>query len=192
LNYSYLATGNDSACTYTPGYNLKQAVPGVRAENCFVDSANPAANSNINGLPIAVDPAGPYTVDNNGNYLQGQSLKGSVLPYSPPHKISGSVSYTFKFEPGDLTLAAVENWHAAFYDNLFATSEWLVPAGKTTDFRVTWASHSGRYQIIGSVSNAFNENVWTAYTTLPPGNAYYAYNSLQPPRVFSVELRAKF
>jgi iron complex outermembrane receptor protein len=196
VNYSYLNTSNDSECTYTPGFNQVEVTPGnpenVKAANCFVDSANPAANSTINGQSVSVRPAGPYTVDNNGNWLQGQNLKGSVLPYSPTHKVSANVSYTLKFEPGDLTLSAVENWHSAFYDNLFATSEWLVPEGKTTDFRVTWTSRNRHYTVIGTVSNAFNENVWTAYTTLPPGNAYYAFNSLQPPRVFSVELRYKF
>jgi outer membrane receptor protein involved in Fe transport len=67
-----------------------------------------------------------------------------------------------------------------------------VPEGDTADFRVTWSAASKRYQIIGSVTNAFNKNVLTAYSTLPPGNAYYAYNSLQPPRIFTVELRYHF
>ncbi|HLZ83413.1 MAG TPA: hypothetical protein VKQ54_07575, partial [Caulobacteraceae bacterium] len=93
---------------------------------------------------------------------------------------------------GDLTLSGVENYHSSFYDNLFSTQEWKVPPGETTDFRITWAAHSGRYQVIGTVSNAFNGNVLTAYSTLPPSNAYYAYNNLENPRIFTVEVRYHF
>ena len=198
LNYSYLHTSNDTPCTFGGSAGTGQAAilsgPGKSTEsNCFVDSANPAAGTTVNGQALSgVNPAGPYLSDNSGNTLQGQSLKGDTLPYSPNHKVSASVSYTFPFEPGDLTLSGVWNWHSAFYDNLFATQEWLVRGGQTSDFRITWASHSGKYQVIGSVANAFNSNVLTAYTTLPPGNAYYAFDELQPPRVFSVELRYKF
>jgi outer membrane receptor protein involved in Fe transport len=192
VNYSYLGTSNDTPCTFTPGFNLQQAVPGVtHAENCFVDSANPAADSVVNGQAINAQPAGPF-LGSGPSRLQGQSLKGNVLPYSPQHKVSFNGSYTFKFEPGDLTFAAVYNWHSSFYDNLFTTPEWLVPSGDTADFRVTWSAASKRYQIIGSVTNAFNKNVLTAYSTLPPGNAFYAYNALQPPRIFTVELRYHF
>ena len=85
------------------------------------------------------------------------------------------------------------NWHSQFYANLFATKSWLVPSGHTTDFRGTWASHSGR-------STRSSDRSPTPSTTtcsrpaspLPPGNAYYAYNSLQPPRIFTLELRYKF
>lgn len=200
LNYSYLVTSNDSNCTFTGTPTLASSNPlyedaaywtNLKETGCYVDAANPNAVTDVNGVALTgVKPVGPYFPSTPNN--QPQSLHGDPLPYSPPHKVAANVSYTFNFEPGDLTLAGVWNWHDAFYDNLFPTQAWLVPAGQTTDFRITWASHGGRYQVIGSVSNAFNANVWISHQSLPPGNGYYGYNELQAPRIFSVELRYKF
>ncbi len=53
------------------------------------------------------------------------------------------------------------------------------------------AAHSEQVlQIIGTVSNAFNALVETAYTTLPPSNAYYAYNNLEDPWMLLLEASA--
>jgi outer membrane cobalamin receptor len=138
-----------------------------------------------------VKPVGPPILA-SGALNQPQTLKGNDLPYSPAHKISANVSYTFQFAPGDLTFSAVENFHTSYYDSLFSTQLWHVNDGETTDFRITWAAKNGRYQVIGSVTNAFDALVETAYTTLPPSNAYYAYNNLEPPRIFTLELRYHF
>ena len=139
----------------------------------------------MNGQTLTgVHPVGPEIAGN-----QPQSLQGNALPYSPQHKISANISYTFRFAAGNLTLSGVENYHSSFYDNLFSTQEWLVPSGNTTDFRITWAGSNDKYQIIGTVSNAFNNLVLTAYSTLPPSNAYYAYNNLENPRIFTLEFR---
>ena len=182
LNYSYLKAVNDTACVITgSGVTLTET-------NCFIDSANPLAASVVNGLTLTgVNPVGPQIAGN-----QPQSLKGATLPYSPVHKISANINYTFKFAAGNLTLSAVENYHSSFYDNLFPTQEWKIPGGDTTDFRVTWASSNGRYQVIGTCSNAFNNIVLTGYSTLPPSQAYYATDSLQEPRIFTVEMRYHF
>ena len=186
FNYSYLSAVNDTNCTVTgSGDNI------VR-NNCFIDSANPGAATNVNGQALTgVKPVGPPIIV-AGLPNQPQSLQGNALPYSPANKISANVSYTFKFQPGDLTFSAVENYHTSYYDSLFSTQEWLVQNGYSTDFRITWAAHSGKYQIIGTVSNAFNALVETAYTTLPPSNAYYAYNSLEDPRIWTLEVRYHF
>jgi outer membrane receptor protein involved in Fe transport len=182
VNYSYLHAINDTECVVTgSGATLNE-------QNCFIDSANPLAVEVVNGQHLTgVHPVGPEIAGN-----QPQSLKGNPLPYSPEHKVSFNANYTFNFPAGDLTFSVLENYHASFYDNLFATQQWLVPSGDTTDFRVTWNASNKRYSIIGSVTNAFDHIVLTAYSTLPPSNAYYAYNSLQDPRIFSLEFRYHF
>jgi iron complex outermembrane receptor protein len=200
VNYSWLKTGNDTACQVkgTPpsaasGLDPNNALnwTGLQEFGCYVDAANPNAVDTVNGIQLTgVNPTGPFFPGTP--HSQPQSLKGNPLPYSPEHKVSFNGSYTFKFDPGDLTLSAVFNWHAQFYDNLFTTQQWLVPSGDTTDFRVTWSASNKRYQVIGTVTNAFNNNVWISHTTLPPGNGYYAFNGLAPPRIFSVELRYHF
>ncbi len=182
LNYSYLKAVNDTNCVVSgSGASLVET-------NCFIDAANPLGATVVNGQTLTgVHPVGPVIAGN-----QPQSLKGNPLPYSPEAKISANISYTFKFQAGNLTLSAVENYHSSFYDNLFSTQEWQVPSGESTDFRITWAATGGRYQIIGTCSNAFNALVETAYSTLPPSNAYYAYNNLEDPRIFTLEFRYHF
>jgi outer membrane receptor protein involved in Fe transport len=200
VNFSYLNTTNDTACVVTgtppaagPGIDPNNATlwTNFHATGCYVDAANPNAATNVNGVTLTnVNPVGPFFPSTPNN--QPQSLKGNPLPYSPPFKVGVNLAYTFHFDPGDLTASAVWNWHDAFYDNLFSTQQWLVPHGQTTDFRITWASSNKRYQVIGTISNAFNSNVWISHTSLPPGNGYYAYNEFQPPRIFAVELRYHF
>ena len=58
--------------------------------------------------------------------------------------------------------------------------------------RVSWTGASKHYEIIGTVSNLFNKEIQTAVTTLPPNQNFYQLLSLQPPRVFTVEVRYHF
>jgi len=122
----------------------------------------------------------------------GQDLAGNSLPGSPKHKIAVSVSYTFDFEPGDLTLSVVEDWHDSFYSALFNNPNWFVKGAAQTNARVSWISTSKNYEIIGSVNNLFDKEIPTARTTLPPNQNFYQLLSLQPPRVFTLELRYHF
>ena len=103
-----------------------------------------------------------------------------------------SVSYTFDFEPGDLTLSVVEDWHDSFYSALFNNPNWFVKGAAQTNARVSWISTSKNYEIIGSVNNLFDKEIPTARTTLPPNQNFYQLLSLQPPRVFTLELRYHF
>ena len=145
---------------------------------CFVDSSDPT------GVAQGAKP-----VAGAGG---AQSIVGNVLPDSPEHKIGANVSYTWRFEPGNLTLSATENWHTDFYYSLFDNPNWLTPGGATTDLRVSWRGASTRYEIIGTVTNLFNAEVPTSVNTLPPNQDFYHILALQPPRVASIEVRYHF
>jgi iron complex outermembrane receptor protein len=145
---------------------------------CFVDSSDPM------GLQPGAQPV--------PGQAGAQDLAGNRLPGSSRHKISASVSYTFNFEPGDLTISVVEDWHSSFYNALFNNPNWFVKDGARTDARVSWVSESRNYEIIGSVTNLFDKEIRTGITTLPPNQNFYQLLSLQPPRVWTVELRYHF
>lgn len=150
----------------------------IKEACCFVDSSDPTA-----------EQSGANPVPGQGG---AQSLAGNRLPGSPKHKIAVSASYTFEFEAGDLTLSVVEDWHSSYYNSLFNNPNWFVKGGARTDARISWESASKNYEIIGSVTNLFDKEIQTAFSTLPPNQNFYQILYLQPPRVWTVELRYKF
>jgi iron complex outermembrane receptor protein len=145
---------------------------------CFADSSDPGA----------VQPGSKPVAGQGG----AQDLAGNRLPGSPRHKISANVAYTFNFTPGDLTLSVVEDYHSSFYNSLFNNPHWFVKDGAQTNVRASWTSASKNYEIIGSISNLFDKEIPTAVTTLPPNQNFYQLLSLQPPRVYTLELRYHF
>jgi iron complex outermembrane receptor protein len=150
----------------------------IKKACCFADSSDPSA----------LQP-GAQPVPGQGG---AQDLAGNRLPGSPKHKIAASVSYTFNFEPGALTVSVVEDYHSSFYNSLFNNPHWYVKDGAETNARVSWTAASKNYEIIGSVRNLFDKEIPTAVTTLPPNQNFYELLSLQPPRVFTIELRYHF
>jgi iron complex outermembrane recepter protein len=158
-------------------FNYSYSNSRITKACCFVDSSDPSA----------VQP-GAKPVGAGG----GQSLVGNTLPDAPEHKISANVNYTFHFAPGSLTLSATEDWHSDFYYALFNNPHWLTPGGAETDLRVQWTSASKRYDIIGTVTNLFDAEIPTSFQTLPPNQNFYQILALQPPRVFTAELRYHF
>jgi len=150
----------------------------IKKACCYVDSSDPSAVQ-PGAKPVAGAPG-------------AQSLEGNRLPGSSKHKIAVSASYTFEFEPGDLTLSVVEDYHSSYYNSLFNNPNWFVKGAARTDARVSWTSSSKNYEIIGSVTNLFDKEIQTAVTTLPPNQNFYQLLSLQPPRVYTLELRYNF
>ncbi|MES2897265.1 MAG: TonB-dependent receptor [Pseudomonadota bacterium] len=150
----------------------------IRKACCFADSSD----------PTGAQP-GAKPVPGQGG---AQDLKGNRLPGSSKHKITVAASYTFEFEPGDLTVSVIEDYHSSFYSSLFNNPNWFVKGGARTDARISWASAEKNYEIIGSVTNLFDKEIRTSVATLPPNQNFYQLLYLQPPRVWSVELRYKF
>jgi hypothetical protein len=121
LNYSDLNATNDTFCLVTGS----PAHHDLHEAGCYIDFANPRAANIVNGLALTgVNRVGPLI-----GGAQPQSLKGNPLAYSPSHQVSANISYTFKFQTADLTLAGVWNWRSQFYDHPFSAQEWLALGG---------------------------------------------------------------
>ncbi|MES2087328.1 MAG: TonB-dependent receptor [Pseudomonadota bacterium] len=209
-NYEGLQTLNGRVTQVSPPIIINELVniPKSRAygveletrwapvENLLIMANYAYINNKIKEACCFVDFSDPMGVQPGANPVPGQAgaqnLAGNRLPGSPRHKIAASVSYTFNFEPGDLTVSVVEDWHSSFYNSLFNNPHWFVKGAAQTNARVSWTSSSKSYEIIGSVRNLFDKEIPTAFTTLGPNNNFYELLSLQPPRVWTLEVRYNF
>lgn len=152
---------------------------------CFNDSADPL------GVQPNAQPVGP--LDANGN--QPQDLKGSMLPRTIPHKLSLSASYDVDLGGnGDMTLSGTYAWQDSTYHSIFNRSYTESPDFAQVDLIAVWRSPSDKYRIIGSVKNLFDEEGYdSASGDLVISNSTVAQTyGYTPPRIFGVELQARF
>ncbi len=161
-NYSFLDTEITDAC-------------------CVVDAANPRGalyNPNV------------VAIDDDDNALQ--RLDGNEVPFSPEHKIALNATYTFFMESGELSFSVTENIRTGSYYTVFNTPDYEMPGYDTTDFRVRWLDANDRFSIIGTVSNAFDEEAVQSFTTTSPATSRQQTIGLQPPRIYAVEFQYRF
>jgi iron complex outermembrane receptor protein len=134
-----------------------------------------------------------------------QSVKGSPLPEAPRNKVAFSAAYTWRFDPGSLTLAGSYSWRDVQDGTVFNRSYDNAPSWDDVDLRLTWAANHDRYELIGFVKNALNSNQYEAAnggvgllgnavsaTTATRGLNEENVYTLAPPRTFGVEVRYKF
>jgi len=127
-----------------------------------------------------------------------QKINGATVPESPANKISLNGNYTFKFDPGNLTLSITYAWKDATYDSIFNRPYNLAPAYDQVDFRITWTDAKDRYTVFVYGKNVFNtlgyDGVAGALLTAQSGVAYANHETfgLTPPATFGVEFQFRF
>ncbi len=181
LTYAYNDTAIDSSCAASSA----QVLPGVFPANCFTDAND----------PYGVAPGAQNRQREAASLETLQSVKGNPLPQAPRNKVAFNTNYTFDFDPGDLTLSGSWIWKDKSYAGIFARSYDEAPSWSQTDFRLTWAGHNDRYEVIGYLKNAFNQRGYEAAATgVPVGQAQLANNSysLTAPQLYGIEFHYKF
>ena len=89
--------------------------------------------------------------------LQGQTLKGNILPGSPKNKIAINGLYTTNFADGakiDWSLSYF--WQDIAYSSIFNRPYTEIPAWDQWDGRASWTSADRRFTLIGFVKNIFD------------------------------------
>ncbi len=172
---------------------------------CFYDPADPSAL-----LPGAKPKGG--TAVSNGVLLVFQDLKGSQLFQSPENKFAVNGNYTFEFDAGSLILSGTYTWTDKTIYQPFNDPAFQVPSYGTADFRALWKDGKDRYQLIGFVKNAFDEQGFTSTGSTNPtavfanpnpgltvGSSTYLRQTgvaitrgLIQPRTYGVEVQYKF
>lgn len=132
-------------------------------------------NPEIGDSPALVHALDPFALDSQAVALgaaasctgvgchgvQGQNLKGNILPFSPKNKVAVNGTYTWHMEDGasiDTSLSYF--WQDVSYSSIFNRPYTEIPAWDQTDGRITWTSADGNISLIGFVRNMFDQVVY--------------------------------
>ena len=152
--------------------------------------------------------ADPIVDTSSGSSLP-KSIVGAQLPLSPENSMTLSTDYTFRPSFGPLTLTANYNWIEHSYAGLFNTDYYREPSYSNLNLSALWTEPGGRFTVLASVKNVLDEDQVESVT---PGLRYVPGTlgapqvandpnplavtskniALAPPRIATIELRAKF
>ncbi|MEP6967497.1 MAG: TonB-dependent receptor, partial [Pseudomonadota bacterium] len=156
---------------------------------CYVDAAD------TGGTQPGARPVGTF----DGSTFQ--AVDGNPLPQAPENKVAFNATYTFVFNPGDLTFSGTYIWKDHSFGSIFTRNYYEAPSWDQVDLRATWSGNHDRYEIVLFVKNVFNTLGYDAAPTLGfdidepvgggPGIVATSYD-LTPPRLYGAELHIKF
>jgi iron complex outermembrane receptor protein len=93
--------------------------------------------------------------------VQGQSLDGNILPFSPKHKAALNATYTWDMTDGStIDLSGSYFWQDIAYSSVFNRSYTKIPSWDQVDARLSWTSSGGDITVIGFVRNLLDEIVY--------------------------------
>jgi iron complex outermembrane receptor protein len=161
--------------------------------------------SSMNGVCVedAADPAGALPDTNSSGCKQTtpgvtlQNLTGRQLPQSPPNKVTLNGQYTFKFDPGSLTLSATYVWKDASFDSVFDEPLSRAPSYSQVNLRAYWEDAKDRYTAIFFIDNVLNQLAYNdATNTLvsPAGSPeqFVSVRGLVQPFTIGGEIQVRF
>jgi iron complex outermembrane recepter protein len=160
---STVTTGFELETMWYPTDNLRfilnygYANPEIQESPALVHNLDPFA------LDPAAQPLGaPATCAGVGCHgVQGQSLEGNILPFSPKHKAAFNTTYTIDFEDGStIDLSGTFAWQDIAFAEIFNRSYTKIPSWTQTDARISWTSGEGNVTLIGFVRNLFDDVVF--------------------------------
>jgi len=154
---------------------------------CVIDALDPSA------LAPGAKPVGGATT--SGDFYQ--SIKGNQLPQAPENKVAFNTTYTFRFEPGNLSLSGTFIWKDKSYASIFDRPYYEAPSWNQVDLRITWSGDHDRYEIVAYAKNLFNSIGYDAAAAgyISGTAASYTQNAsydLTPPRTYGLEFHYKF
>src|SRR5262249_36969514 len=134
LSYSFDDTSILTGCSMAPVHGVLTPTQGSL---CLVATNDP------NALAPRANPApgqSPLSFRN-------QSVKGNPLPDAPRNKVAVSVAYTWRYDPGDLTLSAAYVWRDKQSGTVFDRWYDNAPSWSDVDIRALWKGPGDRYEV---------------------------------------------
>lgn len=121
-----------------------------------------------------------------------QNLAGDDLPQSPRNKLTLNGSYTLRLGGANLTFVATTSWVDSQYYAVFNTYRYRAPSYNKTDLRAVLDTEDGRYRVIASVRNVFDETSYNSVSGLAAVSGGGRVVTPNLPRIFGIELQARF
>jgi iron complex outermembrane recepter protein len=186
LTYGFDHTSISSSCSAAQVSYL-EANPGAVYGGCVIDYLDPQA------LAAGAKPVGAATT--SGDFYQ--SIKGAELPQAPENKVAFNTTYTWRFEPGNLSLSGTFIWKDKSYASIFERTYYEAPSWNQVDLRLTWSGDHDRYEIVAYAKNLFNSIGYDAAAAGYLNGTAASYTQdpsydLTPPRTYGVEFHYKF
>jgi iron complex outermembrane recepter protein len=172
------------ALTVSAQYSYLSAKVASTDGQCVEDTTDPTATQpGANTAGCKQTPGSPIV----------QNIVGQYLPEATPNKVSLNALYTFRFDPGKLTLSGSFVWKDTTYASFFNRWYNQQPNYTQVNLRATWADASNRYNIIAFVDNVFDTAGYdqAGGSLLAPGDVL-ASPGLTAPRTFGVEFQYRF
>ena len=155
---------------------------------------------------VGTGPAGPPGTPGQCLGVTHPNLNGNIIPQSPENKVTINPVYTMHFPIGKVTLSATYAWIDKQYYGVFNNPNFLAPSYYNLDLRLLYQPTGGHYTVILYARNVTNQTQIINYSTggfvngpanlvVPPsdfpsrGQTTYYVN---PPRVYGIELQARF
>lgn len=171
------------AITGSLNYSFLHAT--IASPGCFVDG------NDTNALAPGAVTAGCTQVSGG----VAQDVHGAFLPNSPEHKLSINGMYTWRLEPGNLTLSTTVTYRASQYDSVFNRPYYYAPAYAELNMRLTFKDAKDRYTVIVYANNLTNTVAYDGATLRAVNNAGTAFSelySLTAPRTYGFEVQYRF
>jgi iron complex outermembrane receptor protein len=188
----------------------KSTSKGLELETNWTPFADAHVRFSYSYLDARVDQACCF-VDTASENPNAQDVAGSQLPNAAMNRYVVGADYTFRPQIGSIFVGANYSWREHSYTEFFNTDFRRSPGYGTLNLSAVWNDPSGRFSIQGNVNNVLDdigyEGVFVStkmsgtlgdpgYTYTPelaPGQHHtYSTYGLTAPRIWSVELRAKF
>lgn len=139
--------------------------------------------------PLPTTPPAPPALPGTPERLDGQRL-----PRTPEHKANLFAAYTWNFTPGSLILGGSATYIGSQFQAPFEREYYKLPAYTLVNLSATWRSANNQYELVGYVSNVFDENYLTwqeLVGNLGPGGVQ-STKIYGDPRFYQVQLRYRF
>jgi len=168
-----VTTGFELETIWTPTDNFRLLVnygytnPEIGSSPSLVHNLDPFARdpaAQPQGAPVALSAAvaaaclaAPATAINCFP-IQGQSLDGNILPFSPKNKAAAIATYSWFLENGStIDATASYFWQDIAFSSVFNRSYTKIPSWDQTDARLVWTNADENITLIGFVRNVFDE-----------------------------------
>ena len=127
-----------------------------------------------------------------------RNLDGQNLPESPHSKVAVNGTYTWRFDPGDLSLSVDYIFKDQSYDSVFDQPYYLAPSYSQFDARFVYNDRQDRFTIIAYGKNLNNaqgyDNVTASFLQSPAAGSpnYTEQADYIIPRTYGVQLQVRF
>lgn len=185
--------------TFTSGVITRQfenaeeaTVFGIEVEAQWAATDALTLQTTYSYMDSEIDDMGQLIIDATGQFPLPQDISGNELVQSPEHQFSFIAGYTWQLPSGDLKLAGVYIYKSDQYSSIFNREDTQVDSFDRTDFRLSYLANELDLRVTAYVQNAFDEDIIESQTR----SSYYYNNqlsaSIQPPRIYGIEVNYGF